>query len=48
VGQVPHHDDVAEAILNRLLERGAHFEMRGRSYRTRPSKETDCSPPTEP
>jgi hypothetical protein len=26
---------LAEAILDRLLERGAHFAMRGRSYRTR-------------
>ena len=34
-GQVLHDGDLAEAILDRLLERGAHFAMRGRSYRTR-------------
>lgn len=34
-GTVLHDGDLAEAILDRLLERGAHFEMRGRSYRTR-------------
>jgi len=34
-GQVLHDGDQAEAILDRLLERGTHFEMRGRSYRTR-------------
>jgi hypothetical protein len=31
--------DHAEAILDRLLARGVHFEMRGRSYRTRHLKE---------
>jgi DNA replication protein DnaC len=34
-GQVLHDGDLAEAILDRLLERGVHFAMRGRSYRTR-------------
>jgi DNA replication protein DnaC len=34
-GQVLHDGELAEAILDRLLERGAHLEMRGRSYRTR-------------
>lgn len=38
-GQVLHDGDLAEAILDRLLERGSHFEMRGRSYRTRNLKE---------
>ena len=38
-GQVLHDGDLAEAILDRLLERGAHFEMRGRSYRTRHLKQ---------
>ncbi len=38
-GHVLHDDDLAEAILDRLLERGTHFEMRGRSYRTRRPKE---------
>lgn len=35
LGTVLHDGDLAEAILDRLLERGAHFAMRGRSYRTR-------------
>lgn len=34
-GDVVHDGDLAEAIVDRLLERGAHFAMRGRSYRTR-------------
>lgn len=38
-GQVLHDGELAEAILDRLLERGTHFEMRGRSYRTRNLKE---------
>lgn len=40
-GHVLHDGDLAEAILDRLLERGAHFEMRGRSYRTRHLKGED-------
>lgn len=35
LGEVLHDGDLAEAILDRLLERGVHFPMRGRSYRTR-------------
>lgn len=35
LGDVLHDGDLAEAILDRLLERGAHFALRGRSYRTR-------------
>lgn len=35
VGGVVHDGDLAEAILDRLLERGAHFVLRGRSYRTK-------------
>lgn len=35
LGDVLHDGDLAEAILDRLLERGVHFPMRGRSYRTR-------------
>jgi DNA replication protein DnaC len=38
LGQVLHDPDLAEAILDRLLERGHHFSMRGRSYRTRHHK----------
>jgi DNA replication protein DnaC len=39
LGQVLHDPDLAEAILDRLLERGAHYVLRGRSYRTRNHKE---------
>ena len=35
LGDVVHDGDLAEAILDRLLERGVHFTLRGRSYRTR-------------
>ena len=34
-GQVLHDSDLAEAILDRVLERGRLFELRGPSYRTR-------------
>lgn len=34
-GSVLHDGDLAEAILDRVMERGAHFMMRGKSYRTR-------------
>jgi DNA replication protein DnaC len=43
-GAVLHDGDLAEAILDRLLERGAHFEMRGRSYRTRHLRREDSPP----
>lgn len=46
LGQVLHDADLAEAILDRLLERGTHFVLRGRSYRTRHQKE-DLSPVAE-
>jgi DNA replication protein DnaC len=46
-GQVLHDGDLAEAILDRLLERGVHFEMRGRSYRTRHLKERPAEAPDE-
>jgi DNA replication protein DnaC len=39
LGQVLHEGDLAEAILDRLLERGTHYVLRGRSYRTRHLKE---------
>jgi DNA replication protein DnaC len=39
LGQVLHDPDLAEAILDRLLERGTHLVLRGRSYRTRDQKE---------
>jgi DNA replication protein DnaC len=38
LGQVLHDGDLAEAILDRVLERGTHFILRGRSYRTRHQK----------
>jgi DNA replication protein DnaC len=34
-GIVLHDPDLAEAILDRVLERGRHIELRGPSYRTR-------------
>jgi DNA replication protein DnaC len=34
-GRVLHDDDLAEAITDRVLERGRLIELRGRSYRTR-------------
>jgi hypothetical protein len=34
-GRVLHDPDLAEAILDRVLERGRHLELRGASYRTR-------------
>ena len=40
--QVLHDADLAEAILDRLLERGTHFVLRGRSYRTRHRKQEDA------
>lgn len=43
-GDVMHDGDLAEAILDRLLERGVHFALRGRSYRTRHLTEEE--PPT--
>lgn len=39
LGQVLHDADLAEAILDRLLERGTHYVLRGRSYRTRYHRE---------
>lgn len=35
LGGLLHDGDLAEAILDRLLERGTHLLLRGRSYRTR-------------
>lgn len=39
LGQVLHDADLAEAILDRLLERGTQYLLRGRSYRTRHHRE---------
>ena len=44
LGDVVHDGDLAEAILDRLLERGVHFALRGRSYRTRHLTEEDSTP----
>ena len=44
LGDVLHDGDLAEAILDRLLERGAHFAMRGRSYRTQHLRKEDATP----
>jgi DNA replication protein DnaC len=46
LGEVLHDADLAEAILDRILERGTHYVLRGRSYRTRHHKE-DLNPPDE-
>ncbi len=37
-GRVLHDPDLAQAILDRVLERGRHLELRGPSYRTRHTK----------
>ena len=37
-GRVLHDPDLAQAILDRVLERGRHLELRGPSYRTRHAK----------
>jgi DNA replication protein DnaC len=46
-GRVLHDPDLAEAILDRVLERGRHIELRGRSYRTRHAP-LDLNPAPEP
>lgn len=45
LGQVLHDGDLAEAILDRVLERGAHFVLRGRSYRTRNHQPEEAKDP---
>jgi DNA replication protein DnaC len=45
-GRVLHDPDLAEAILDRVLERGRHIELRGPSYRTRHLK-LDLTPTAE-
>ena len=49
-GLVLHDPDLAEAIIDRVLERGRVVELRGASYRTRHLKraETDRSPGQQP
>ena len=46
-GRVLHDADLAEALLDRVLERGRHLELRGRSYRTRHAP-LDLTPASEP
>jgi DNA replication protein DnaC len=46
-GQVLHDGDLAEAILDRVLERGTHFILRGRSFRTRHLKTQEDPPESE-
>jgi len=46
-GRVLHDADLAEALLDRVLERGRHLELRGRSYRTRDAP-VDLTPASEP
>ena len=43
LGQVLHDGDLAEAILDRVLERGTHFVLRGRSFRTRNQKKEETA-----
>jgi DNA replication protein DnaC len=45
-GRVLHDPDLAEAILDRVLERGRHLELRGPSFRTRHLK-LDPTPTAE-
>jgi DNA replication protein DnaC len=45
LGQILHDGDLAEAILDRLLERGTHFVLRGPSYRTRHLKRQEAAEP---
>jgi len=44
LGGLLHDGDLAEAILDRLLERGTHLLLRGRSYRTRHLKPESLDP----
>lgn len=46
-GEVLHDPDLADAILDRILERGRLIELRGRSYRTRHLQRTHPSTPKE-
>lgn len=50
-GIVLHDPDLAEALLDRVLERGRHIELRGTSYRTRHAtrkEETSAAPSRNP
>jgi DNA replication protein DnaC len=43
-GHVLHDPDLAEAILDRVLERGRHIQLRGSSYRTRHHRKKERNP----
>ena len=43
-GHVLHDPDLAEAILDRLLEHGRHIQLRGPSYRTRHHQAKEKNP----
>jgi DNA replication protein DnaC len=45
LGDMLHDGDLAEAILDRVLERGVHFVLRGPSYRTRHLKTAEPPAP---
>jgi hypothetical protein len=47
-GHVLHDPDLAEAILDRVLERGRHIELRGPSYRTRHLQKKEKTSPMSP
>jgi hypothetical protein len=47
-GRVLHDPDLAEAILDRVLERGRHLDLRGPSYRTRHLTLDRQQPPVAP
>ena len=40
-GKVLHDEDLAEAITDRVLDRGRFIELRGKSYRTRHLKSAE-------
>ena len=40
-GHVLHDPDLAEAIIDRVLERGRFIQLRGPSYRTRHLSDAD-------
>jgi DNA replication protein DnaC len=48
-GDVLHDQDLAEALLDRILENGRHIELAGRSWRTAADSHTHAEPecPTE-
>src|SRR5690606_8292446 len=43
-GHVLHDPDLAEAILDRVLEHGRHIPLRGSSYRTRQHRSPEDNP----